>query len=557
MADHRNPYQSGLGRTRALVALVAVLAVVGVAGLVWMVLGGEDDGPELADGSSAGVDDTTATTTAPPAACGEDDGTVTVWVAPEVEGAVTRIADGVEDCGPYEVEAVPSYQAFAELSEGAQAPDVWIPDSTIWADAVQELDLGAEPGAVVATSPVVLAAPGSLADELGDEPGWAELMELPGQPLLAGDPLQDPASLTMMLTANGRLAEEGEEGTQMRDALLVSLAQRVLEGEPLETAAEGEPVLVPTTEQALAELGGDADLTVLAPEGGAGVLAYPFVGLGEGSPSVDALSAALVDTASESVWREAGLRAGADGEGPGVEGVPAQVEDAPVADAAQVQEFLDTWLILRPNSRMLVVVDVSGSMDQEVGQEGQSRFDLTMSALSTALEDMAPRNEIGLWWFSTDRGPDGEDWVEALPLRGLEADDGGATHRERLLELTRSLDEEHTGGDTALHDSLYAAYLELQADHDASFRNSIVLMTDGINDDPDGGLGEAELIAALQDAQDDERPVDVVIIGMGPDIQAAPMERIADSVGGTFRQVEEATDIEPVLVSIIANRQGG
>jgi hypothetical protein len=51
-----------------------------------------------------------------------------------------------------------------------------------------------------------------------------------------------------------------------------------------------------------------------------------------------------------------------------------------------------------------------------------------------------------------------------------------------------------------------------------------------VNDDSTGGLSEDELIDQLKEAADPKRPVRLILIGMGPDVDASALERVATSV---------------------------
>lgn len=201
---------------------------------------------------------------------------------------------------------------------------------------------------------------------------------------------------------------------------------------------------------------------------------------------------------------------------------------------------------------MLAVIDVSGSMDDEVG--GVSRIDVATGAARGALGMMTGRTQVGLWAFSTDRGPDGQDWEELVPLRGLTEQVDGQTQQQLLLQVSGAITEETTTGDTGLHDTIAAAYEEMVAGHDPEFVNSVVLLTDGINDDTTGGLSEEELLERLQELSDPERPVVLVLVGMGPEVDLATLERITAAVDGRAYVAREPAEIADVFVDALMNR---
>lgn len=167
---------------------------------------------------------------------------------------------------------------------------------------------------------------------------------------------------------------------------------------------------------------------------------------------------------------------------------------------------------------------------------------------------MTGRTQVGLWAFSTDRGPDGQDWEELVPLRGLTEQVDGQTQQQLLLQVSGAITEETTTGDTGLHDTIAAAYEEMVAGHDPEFVNSVVLLTDGINDDTTGGLSEEELLERLQELSDPERPVVLVLVGMGPEVDLATLERITAAVDGRAYVAREPAEIADVFVDALMNR---
>ena len=102
-----------------------------------------------------------------------------------------------------------------------------------------------------------------------------------------------------------------------------------------------------------------------------------------------------------------------------------------------------------------------------------------------------------------------------------------------------------------------AGYRDLVAAYDPRFRTSLVMLTDGRNRDPGGGLSQEELIDELSAIRDDDRPVEVILLGMGPDVDAESMKRVAQATGGRYVPVREAEDMPSVLVGLVAARSNG
>jgi len=193
-------------------------------------------------------------------------------------------------------------------------------------------------------------------------------------------------------------------------------------------------------------------------------------------------------------------------------------------------------------------------MDEVAGE--LSRIQILSQAAERGLGLFPDDSALGLWAFSTNRGPNGEDWEELIPVRVLSQDVDGTTQRELMAGAVAGLNEDFTTGDTGLHDTILAAYLHMQEEWEEGFVSSIVLLTDGVNDDSTGGLSEEELIAELAEVADPEREVRLILIGMGPDVDSAALDRVAQAAGGQSFVAEDPRDIGQVFIQAIAARRG-
>lgn len=555
MPRHRRQSSPFLGiAAPALWTALAVLVGV-VAVLTWQFAIKEDGSSTAAGGAES-----TNTAQDEPVCETPDPEPVRVWAPPEAERVLVTAAGTLTDCGRYDIRGVASAQAWLELeADPSAAPDVWITDAPAWREIAAGEGMPAQAGPVLATSPVVLAAPERFAQRaltssgLSTEASWEQILSLPGLPITVGDVIQDPASLAVLGTAGRYVTDPAD-----RSALLVRLAQNQIIGDPLDAAERADAFFVPTSEQMLAERDSGRELTVLSPPEGGGQLTYQLVAFGRPQPATRALEAALADQNDGGAWSDSGFRpAGADGRGAVLESVPDEVPAGADVAAEDVQSLISAWQAYALSIQMMVLIDVSGSMDDEVSADGRTRVDLTREAAQAALQTLSDRSRLGVRWFSTDRGPNGEDWVEAAPVRALNDKVGDTTHRQVLDGEVVGLDEDFTSGNTGLYDSLAAGYRDLVAAYDPRFRTSLVMLTDGRNRDPGGGLGQEELIAELGEIRDDDRPVEVILLGMGPDVDAASMTRIAEATGGRYVPVREAEDMPAVLVGLIAARSSG
>jgi hypothetical protein len=86
--------------------------------------------------------------------------------------------------------------------------------------------------------------------------------------------------------------------------------------------------------------------------------------------------------------------------------------------------------------------------------------------------------------------------------------------------------------------------------------NSVVLFTDGKNDN-DAGLTLKQLVASLTKLRDPNRPVRVVIIGIGTEVDRAELKQIADASGdGGVFIAEDPTRMGEIFLQAIATRTG-
>jgi Mg-chelatase subunit ChlD len=199
---------------------------------------------------------------------------------------------------------------------------------------------------------------------------------------------------------------------------------------------------------------------------------------------------------------------------------------------------------------MLAVMDVSGSMRAMAGT--RSRIELARAAAVTALDSFPQSSQVGLWEFSTDRDGPGKDYRELQPIRTLTARTGGGTHKDALgKEFARMVDT--VEGDTGLYDSLLAAYRSVKASYQPGYVNSVVLMTDGVNDDR-SGLSLQQLLSALEEEKDPKRPVRVVLVGLGDQTDAKTLATIARTAGGASYVARDPKDITTVFIEALMTR---
>ncbi|ADB73245.1 substrate-binding domain-containing protein [Geodermatophilus obscurus] len=505
------------------------------------------------------------------AGSGNCDGTavVRVAVAPELAPVAEQVltdAEGLrpEDCASAQVTAQEPVQTVGDLGalDAGDLPHLWVPDSSLWPARAGHAAL--ETAGSVATSPVVLATSRAAVDALGwtaEAPGW-------GAALVSeqGIAVPDLATSAEALAALGAVRTSLGGGEDADNAVVqaVLAAERGPSVSPADALAAGgegaaDAPLVPVSEQEVWAANADAEdpqLVAVYPEEGSPGLDYPLVRVGTASATdaavVDAAVRALTSDAARSAVTEAGFR-DADGTAPpGAEAAGIR-EAAPRSlqlDPAEVQGLLAQLSELAAPSRILTVFDISTSMEAPAGDG--TRATLARDAAKSTLTLVPGNFALGLWFFAAEL--DGErDWTEVVPTRQLEAEVEGTVQRDLLDEELDTIPDRLSPGGTGLYDTTLDAVRAARSDFDPRAVNSVLVVTDGTNEDS-GGVDLDELLATLRSEADPDRPIKVIGVALGPDADLGALERIADVTGGAAYSAVDPTDLQTVLFDALRQR---
>jgi Ca-activated chloride channel homolog len=220
-----------------------------------------------------------------------------------------------------------------------------------------------------------------------------------------------------------------------------------------------------------------------------------------------------------------------------------------------VAAALESWNAARKRSNVLAVFDISGSMKEEVpGSGGRTKMDLVKSAASQALALFAPETNLGSWVFSTDLGG-GKDWREDIPIGPTNAKlPNGQTRREVLLGALTTM--QASNGDTGLYDTTLAAFRAVKRSYAPDRINIVVLLTDGINDDPGGGITKEELLRQLKAGQGNQK-VGIITIAFGANADVTSLRQISQATGGIPYVVRDPREIIKVFTEVISKLPAG
>ena len=263
----------------------------------------------------------------------------------------------------------------------------------------------------------------------------------------------------------------------------------------------------------------------------------------------------LRSEAVQTRFQEAGFRTSEGRPGPQLSEANGLIPDQPKRVLAPpapkvVAAALESWNAARKRSNVLAVYDVSGSMKEEVpGTGGKTKMDIVKAAAGAALGLFAPETNLGTWVFSSDLGG-GRDWAESVPIGPTNARlPNGKVRREVLAEALARL--QATDGDTGLYDTTLAAFRAVKRSYAPDRINIVVLLTDGINDDPTGGINRTELLRRLKAEQDPDKPVRIITVAYGANADATSLRLISQTTGGLAYVSRDPRDILRVFTDAI------
>jgi Ca-activated chloride channel family protein len=562
---------------------------------------------------------------------------MTIAATPAIAPAIQAITNRDIQLPCAEVKVVA--QSAAETAEtiaiaNGEMPALWIPDSSLWPRrATQQAThfVGTpsiEQREPLVISPLVMVTTGAKGGGGPDVPvGWQDLAggQAAGLATIIGDPLSTTEGLATLAAVHGMANAPRPEVA--KPELIGAMLQVGRDAAPSIQSAYDRlgsgPLAFTATEQSVVSYNRgspSAPAVAVYPREGTIALEYPLVRVIEPDepPALadlaDRVEQALRTPMATSTLLAAGFRSPHGDLDPSIAATlgvpPSRPALLPSPTAEQATDVLRTWSAVTLNSRMLVVIDVSSSMDADAGN-GRSRIELTRDVSIAALGLFPDTTSIGLWAFSTGKVPP-DDWVELVPLGPLAgplsgpplsgpadpsgprlsgpplsgpadpsgptlsgpplfgpADPSGrGTRRQALLAATQSLPS-HTGGgtalngtglndtalnDTALNDTALAAVRSVRGSYEAGRVNSVVLFTDGRNEDP-SGIDTATLIRTLRAENDPTAPVPIILIGIGPEVDFKALREISAATGGKAYLASDPNDFHGVFLDALILRQ--
>jgi Ca-activated chloride channel family protein len=206
-----------------------------------------------------------------------------------------------------------------------------------------------------------------------------------------------------------------------------------------------------------------------------------------------------------------------------------------------LDKLLRSWASLRKPANVLLVMDTSGSMGEQVSGTGKSKLELAKQAARNSLSQFAGGDQVGLWMFSTQLDAE-TDYRELVSI--------GPMDSQRRAQLRERIDGLQPGGGTGLYDTSLAAHQFVEGRASAEDINAVVLLTDGRNED--NGISLDNLLGQLR-TEEGARSVRLFTIGYGEDADLDTLRRISQTTNAAAYDSSDPTSIDQIFTAVVSN----
>lgn len=214
--------------------------------------------------------------------------------------------------------------------------------------------------------------------------------------------------------------------------------------------------------------------------------------------------------------------------------------------------LLDNWATQRKEARVLMVLDVSGSMGDPADPSdpgGPTKLDLAVQAVQDGLDKFKPEDQVGLRIFTSNMGDGSANWQDLSPVSPI------GPKREQLRSQVASLAPLNG---TPLYDVVGESHAEMIEGYDPALINAVVVLTDGMNDDGDPSDDDSQLRGLLDEVTrtssgENSTPVRIFTIAYGAGADPGELRQIAEASNATAYQATDATTIDSVFTAVVSN----
>ena len=226
------------------------------------------------------------------------------------------------------------------------------------------------------------------------------------------------------------------------------------------------------------------------------------------------------------------------------------------------------WSDVRKPARILVLLDVSGSMQSDagngqsklelaktaataalgqlvdtdpVGTAGKTRLELAKTAAAKAITAFSDTDQVGLWTFTTQLNTPTGITDELVPIAPLSQNRGQLTSAIAGLQFQNG---------TPLYAATKLAVKAMNDTADPDYINAVVLLTDGRNEYTDNDVDS--LVSQLSNGAL-EGGVRVFSIAYGSDADLDTLKLISEASRAAAYDARDASNITKVFANVLSN----
>ena len=223
-----------------------------------------------------------------------------------------------------------------------------------------------------------------------------------------------------------------------------------------------------------------------------------------------------------------------------------------VPSGAVMDELLGRWAEQRKGARVMLVIDVSGSMGDPADPSdpgGPTKLDLAKEAVIDGLDSFKADDLVGVRIFTSGIDGGSADFVDLAPVQAI------GPNRERIKN---QVDQLSPLNGTPLYSVTQRSYDQMLTGYDPALINAVILLTDGRNDDGNAADDRDQLQSLLADVKnsndgENSRPVRIFTIAYGGDTNPAELKRISEASNATAYTATDATTINDVFAAVVSN----
>lgn len=219
----------------------------------------------------------------------------------------------------------------------------------------------------------------------------------------------------------------------------------------------------------------------------------------------------------------------------------------PKPSVETVSSALDQWGAIRKPNGVLQLIDISGSMDQPIG-DGRSRLQGAIDGAKSNLGNFRRTDEVGVWAFTT--GISSSLGNNLVPVRDFGPLNGD---KEKTVSGIEDLQNSRRAG-TPLYDSIGIAYDFMKKNAEEGRINAIVILSDG--DDTDSQTSLSSLLVKINSSAKEggnKSPVRIFTIAYGKDVDKSSLQKISDASGGQMFDASDPKRIDEIFKQVMNN----